>query len=175
VKQIVELHGGSVTAASGGLGQGSTFIVKLPLAKHSGQVLQRYPMGEVNQSRTELAGIKVLVVDDELDTRDLLALVLNQFGAEVRAVDSAKAALAEIETFHPHVLISDIGMPEQDGYDLLRAVRKSGNKLPAIALTAFARSEDRTRALAEGYQAHLAKPVEPRELISMISRVAAAR
>jgi CheY-like chemotaxis protein len=123
-----------------------------------------------------LDGLRVLVVDDEADARSVVVAVLEGHGAEVTAVSSAAEALREIEQHPPDVLVSDIGMPEQDGYSLIRAVRatlkKSPTALPAAALTAFARMEDRTRAMLAGFQSHVAKPVEPEELLIVVATLA---
>jgi CheY-like chemotaxis protein len=123
-----------------------------------------------------LTGVRVLIVDDEPDARELLKRILSEFEAEVETVSSATEALPLVERVHPDVLVSDIGMPEVDGYELIRAVRllpaDDGGQTPALALTAFARSEDRQRALLAGYQAHVAKPIEPSELITTIASLA---
>jgi CheY-like chemotaxis protein len=126
-------------------------------------------------SRSQLQGVKVLVVDDEQDARDLIKRVLEDCKAEVLTAGSAAEAMPILIQQKPDVLLSDIGMPQVDGYDFLRQVRsmtdQGGGKIPAIALTAFARSEDRTRALMSGYQVHLAKPVEPAELVATVASV----
>ena len=126
--------------------------------------------------RFALDGVRVLVVDDEPDARDLIRRMLEECKAEVVTAGSAAEAVLILETQQMHVLVSDIGMPEVDGYEFLRQVRmlkpENGGKIPAIALTAFARSEDRTRALMSGYQVHVAKPVEPAELIATVASVA---
>jgi PAS domain S-box-containing protein len=183
VKQLVELHGGSVRVKSGGIGRGTTFVVNLPLKAvhtpmdnaerlHPTSRAPVNPRGEV----PNLAGLKVLVVDDEPDSRGLVQRVLHECGAEIFTAGSASEAMKIIASQPLDVLISDIGMTEMDGYDLLRNVRslpaESGGAIPAIALTAFARSEDRTRALLAGFLAHLAKPVEPSELIATVAAVA---
>jgi PAS domain S-box-containing protein len=183
VKHLVELHGGAVRVASAGEGRGTTFAVELPLA-----VVQRRDAPEPRlhpAARREaapdyrlanLAGVRVLIVDDELDARDLLRRVLADCGAEVLAAASAREALELVRLQRPQLLVSDIGMPEVDGYELLRQVRAlgaaQGGRIPAIALTAFARSEDRTRALRAGFLVHVAKPVEPAELVATVASVA---
>ena len=183
VKQLVELHGGSVRVKSAGQNRGSTFTVHLPLAAvhqpvyGEGRTHPRAPSAtRLDFTTTDLTGLKLLVVDDEPDARELVKRVLSDCGAEVMATGSAEEALRYIESQRPDVLVSDIGMPETDGYELLRRVRalgaERGGKLPAIALTAFARSEDRTRALRAGFLAHIAKPVEPSELGAMVAAVA---
>src|ERR1043166_1463970 len=183
VRHLVELHGGSVRAESAGEGQGSTFTVLLPVAP----VYQATVEGErVHPAARDtmpsfdcaerLDGLRVLVVDDEPDTRELLKVGLEQCGAEVKAVGSAAEALAAISGGAPDLLISDIGMPEEDGYELIRRVRElpaeGGGKMPAIALTAYARTEDRLQALRAGYEMHVPKPVEMAELVTVAASLA---
>jgi PAS domain S-box-containing protein len=180
VRHLVELHGGTVRAESDGEGEGSTFIVGLPLMS----IYQKDATEErVHPSASggplsfdcpeNLDGLKILAVDDEADTRELLKAVLTQCGAEVLTVDSAREALEQLESFLPDVLISDIGMPEEDGYELIRRIRQlppeSGGAVPAVALTAYARAEDRLRVLREGYQMHVPKPVELAELVAVVA------
>ena len=182
VKQLVELHGGSVHAKSAGEGKGATFAVRLPvLVAHTGADREmgfhaRSLTGAPELEALNLSGISVIVVDDEPDARDLVSRVLSESGATVAATSNAEEAIALIERDRPHMLITDIGMPDVDGFELLRRVRAlgeaRGGKLPAIALTAFARSEDRTRALRAGFQVHLTKPVDPSELIATVANVA---
>jgi PAS domain S-box-containing protein len=176
VKHLVELQGGTVTAASAGAKQGSSFCVRLPL---SAVQLHGVATSVTTSSRIiapALDGLRVLVVDDEPDARTLLVAVLESHGAEVTAVSSAAGALREIELNPPDVLVSDIGMPDEDGYSLIRKVRvlmkKSPNELPAAAVTAFARTEDRSRAMLAGFQSHVAKPVEPDELLIVVATLA---
>ncbi|HEV7800908.1 MAG TPA: response regulator [Burkholderiales bacterium] len=130
----------------------------------------------MRRKTTDLSGVKVLVVDDEPDARALLKRVLDECDAEVFTASNAVEALAVVQQHRPHVLVSDIGMPDVDGYELLRRIRTlgeaNGGKLPAIALTAFARSEDRTRALRAGFLVHVSKPLEPSELIATVAAVA---
>jgi PAS domain S-box-containing protein len=182
VKHLVELHGGTVQAHSEGEGRGSRFVVHLPLAAVHADDRERreHPRSAQGPAldfrAVDLSGVKVLVVDDEPDARELLARVLGDCRATVLAAASAVEALKIVSAERPHVLVSDIGMPEVDGYELLRRVRalgeEGGGRIPAIALTAFARSEDRTRALQRGFQVHVAKPVEPAELAATVASVA---
>jgi PAS domain S-box-containing protein len=183
VRNLVELHGGSVRAQSPGEGLGATFTVQLPIAiaHGSGRFLADAddvdPSGIGNQAGFEpspsLKGVNILVVDDEADARDLLTVILEGCQAQVTTVTSPAEAYKTLEWLRPDVIISDIGMPGEDGYSLIRNVRlkeareRHGWK-PAIALTAHARVEDRMRALSAGYQAHVAKPVEPAELVAVI-------
>jgi CheY-like chemotaxis protein len=180
VRQLVELHGGSVRAKSPGEGQGATFIVALPLAIARELPPEKVPPKPALNAESDgcpalLNGVKVLVVDDELDALRLMEKILTHCEALVRSVASADAALAAIAEFRPDVLISDIGMPDVDGYEFLRRVRllerERGGRIPAVALTAFARSEDRTRALRAGFLVHIAKPVDPSELVATIASV----
>ncbi len=172
VRQLVELHGGSVQASSPGEGQGSCFVVRLPLLAADG-VPARPAFAAAAPTSTELAGVRVLIVDDEADARELHQRMLVDAGAQVQVADCAEAALAAIVRTRPQVLVSDIGMPHVDGYELLRRVRAlgaaQGGDLPAIALTAFARAQDRVRALRAGFRAHVAKPLEPAELVALVA------
>jgi signal transduction histidine kinase/PAS domain-containing protein len=173
VKQLVEMHGGSVRAASDGLGKGATFVVDLPLAiMHSldepAGVHPRTFTAPPDIEGTRLGGLRVLVVDDEPEALEMTQRVLEDYGAEVITAASADAGLTMLQEQRFDVLLSDIGMPRRDGYDFIVDVRRNGYRLPAAALTAFARSEDRTRALLSGYQAHVTKPVEPAELLATL-------
>jgi PAS domain S-box-containing protein len=180
VKNLVELHGGTVRAKSPGEGQGATFIVSLPLAPFRGDEPRQHPTTSkappIVSDTLQLSGIKVLVVDDEADARTLIQRVLFQCNAEVLVASNAAEGLAMLQQHKPHLLISDIGMPETDGYQFLRQVRQlppeQGGDTPAIALTAFARSEDRTRAMMAGYQVHIAKPIEAQELLATVGSLA---
>jgi signal transduction histidine kinase/ActR/RegA family two-component response regulator/PAS domain-containing protein len=179
VKQLVELHGGTVGVSSPGENGGATFTVRLPwrAVYRDADARESPPLSRERASlpRIDLSGITVLVVDDQEDARDLLARVLAGCDAQVLAASTIGEGLAIVERERPDVLVSDIGMPDGDGYDLLRRVRAlgqaRGGKTPAIALTAFARSEDRTHALRAGFLVHLSKPIEPSELIATIASV----
>jgi CheY-like chemotaxis protein/anti-sigma regulatory factor (Ser/Thr protein kinase) len=182
VKHLVELHGGTVRVKSAGEKQGTTFAIHLPLTviHRSGdtgaRVHPKSPRPVAAFKNSDLSGVKVLVVDDEPDARDLVKHLLAECDAEVLTASTAEEALVIIERERPHVLVSDIGMPNVDGYELLRRVRAlgvaKGGSLPAVALTAFARSEDRTRALRAGFLVHVSKPVEPAELVATVASVA---
>jgi CheY-like chemotaxis protein len=176
------LHGGTVRADSPGEGHGATFVVQLPLTVvhrnvYDGERLHpKTSMAFSSDFKSlDLSGVKVLVVDDEVDARELIKRVLGDCDAEVLTAGTAAEALLLIERERPHVLVSDIGMPNVDGFELLRRVRAlgeaRGGKVPAIALTAFARSEDRTRALRAGFLVHVSKPVEPSELVATVASV----
>jgi PAS domain S-box-containing protein len=183
VRHLVELHGGQVHAASLGRNQGSTFTVELPLmavqAESSGQVHASLPAAE-NLAAFDidriLDGLRVLVVDDEADARELIKTILEQRGAEVTSVPSALEGLEALPRFQPDVIISDIEMPNEDGYALIKKIReldpKEGGRTPAAALTAYARTEDRMRALLAGFQIHMPKPIEPAELIAVVANLA---
>jgi signal transduction histidine kinase len=183
VRHLVELHGGTVQVESHGEGQGATFIVQLPLRAvraPATEITEAPPDSVVNRAvragygrLPALEGVHVLVVDDEPDARELLVTVLVQASATVTAVGSAAEALEAVQRLRLDALVSDIGMPEQDGYTLIRKVRslepERGGQIPAVALTAYARSEDRLRALTAGYQMHVPKPIEPIELVMVVA------
>jgi len=184
VRHLVELHGGTVEAESAGEGKGTTLRVRMPfrVAPHDAsgperthEVAAETPAGG---EFAPLGGLRVLVVDDEPDTCDVLEAVLREAGAEVRTCRSAAAALAEIETWWPDVLLSDIGMPGEDGYALIRSIRvqeaQHGRAIAAVALTAYARLEDRRKALSAGFQMHVPKPIDGDELIAVVARVVQA-
>jgi CheY-like chemotaxis protein len=179
VRSIVELHGGSVEATSEGEDRGATFVVRLPIT----------PLREPRTSRArastaaadaatpaQVAGLKVLVVDDEADARDLIRAALEQRDAVVKTVASAAEALQAVRELRPDVIVSDIGMPDEDGYAFIRRLRSfsrdAGGHTPAVALTAYARPEDRTRALMAGFQSHATKPIDPNELLVVIANLA---
>jgi PAS domain S-box-containing protein len=179
VRHLVELHQGSVHADSPGEGLGATFTIKLPLANESSKTsdIESKPIPEAGAIATipRLEKLQILVVDDDADTLDYLLTVLEQYGAKVTAVSSAREAMSAIQRFKPDVLVSDIGMPEEDGYALIRKIRaleaEQGGRIPALALTAYARGEERLRAISAGFQMHMAKPVEPVELISVVAKL----
>jgi PAS domain S-box-containing protein len=181
VKHLVELHGGTVEADSPGEGKGATFIVTLPVYAVHEQAMevQRRSRDAASGSTApsvRLDGLRIVIVDDDADAREVLVSMLAQAGAEVKACHSARDALQTIERWRPFVLISDIGMPDEDGYSLIRELRarapERGGDIPAVALTGYARSEDRTRALAAGFQSHVSKPVEAAELIMVVASLA---
>jgi CheY-like chemotaxis protein len=181
VQQIVGLHGGSVRAESAGDGQGATVIVELPVSRggldapdadrveHSGREHGTEP------SFVRLPGVHVLIVEDEADARELLVEILRRAGADVFAAASSIEALRMLNQRRTEILVSDIGLPDEDGYALIHKVRErspdDGGAIPAIALTASARVEDRARALAAGFQRHMAKPVDPAELTRAIAQI----
>jgi len=182
VRQLVELHGGTVHAASDGVGRGATFTVRLPISAGEAHVDQAGALGERRTAAStaspmprvpRLDALRILVVDDSADGRTLTSLVLTQAGASVKAVASVREALQMLEVERPDALVSDIGLPDEDGYGLIRQIRQSeaehGGFLPAVALTGYARAEDRARSLAAGFQAHLPKPVDPVELTAAIA------
>jgi CheY-like chemotaxis protein/nitrogen-specific signal transduction histidine kinase len=183
VRHLVELHGGTIEAGNCEGRQGALFTVKLPImaVRQTTGPLDAEPdrihsalSGSLPlEPPPALHGIKVLAVDDEADARFLLTTVLEQCGAEVRTCASAAEALAALEDYEPDVLVSDIGMPDESGYDLIRKVRaweaEHGGRIPAVALTAYARVEDRLQALKAGYNMHVPKPVEPAELAVVIA------
>ncbi|HTQ81391.1 MAG TPA: response regulator, partial [Thermoanaerobaculia bacterium] len=182
VRHLVELHGGAVRAESEGEGKGATFILELPMsAAHAAnqQVLRLHPTsssGITYVVSPVLEGLRVLVVDDDPDARQLIRAILEGCSAKVTTAASASEALTIIEQGEIDVLVSDIEMPGEDGYALLRQLRAMKDvrqrRIPAAALTAYARSEDRHRALVEGYQIHLPKPVEPAELVAVVASLA---
>ncbi|MBL1179231.1 hybrid sensor histidine kinase/response regulator, partial [Pantanalinema sp. GBBB05] len=175
VRQIVELHGGTVRAESQGEGRGATFIVRLPL------MLIQHPVASVPESPScslDLSGIQVLVVDDEADSRDFIAFVVGQSGATVRTAVSVAEAIALLTQSQFDILLSDIGMPEMDGYMLMRQVRRlppeQNGQVKAIALTAYAGDFNQQQALQAGFQQHIAKPVEPQALVETIATLYAS-
>jgi signal transduction histidine kinase len=181
VHDVVELHRGTIEVESKGKGQGATFTVKLPLVgapSEAARGVARQPALPREEFRPgpSLQGVRVLLVDDDAGARESVTAVLEQSGASVRAVESAAEAVETLEREPPDVLLSDIAMPGLDGYALLGQARArlQGAQLPAAALTAYAGATDRTRALAAGFQAHLAKPVDPAELVAVVAQLAYA-
>jgi PAS domain S-box-containing protein len=177
VRHIVELHGGAVSVASDGLGKGSTFAIRLPIrAVAPVETGTPAPSPAVPIQGRLLSGIRVLVIDDEDDARELLTEVLRQQGGIVEAAASAEAGFRAFQRFRPHVLVSDIGMPNEDGLSFMRRVRSQlaaeGGAVPSLALSAFAREEDMRRALAAGYTTHRGKPVEPGTLAAIVAELA---
>jgi CheY-like chemotaxis protein len=182
------MHGGTVSAVSEGEGRGATFMLRLPIVavRSTGDLLLQSketlsgggiepvfsstskPGGEL-----KLRGVRVLIVDDDQDARELLEVILLQFGAEIRLATSAPQALKVLEDWRPDAIVSDVGMPNEDGYSLIQKIRalepERGGLTPAIALTGFGRPEDRLQLLAAGYQAYLSKPAELMELVDLIS------
>ncbi|MEP6487601.1 ATP-binding protein [Microcoleus vaginatus] len=174
-RQIVELHGGRIWVESRGEGQGATFTVELPLLHTANPVEEVAPGAEARSDDLDLANLRVLVVDDERDSREFVAFVAEQAGAKVTAVGSAIEALQLLSTTPFDILLCDIGMPQMDGYMLVRQVRtlppEQGGQIPAIALTAYAGDFDRKQALAAGFQHHVAKPVEANELVKAMLKL----
>jgi CheY-like chemotaxis protein len=179
---LVELHGGRVSAASEGTGKGATFSVELPL---SSVVESDPPVAHGRTPRPDppamhslaLAGVRVLVVDDQMDARDIIGTILERYGAEVRVAESSVAALKALTAQPFDVLVSDIGMPVEDGYELIKSVRNMLDqpevaRMPAVALTAYARSEDERRSIAAGYDIHVTKPIDPDRLVSAVMEMA---
>ncbi|HIK07087.1 MAG TPA: response regulator [Trichormus sp. M33_DOE_039] len=176
VRKIVEIHGGTVTATSPGEEQGATFTVRLPLLPEENlNVTDEKDQLLLMSQYSRLAGIKILVVDDDIDSRDFLAYILEQEGAEVSMATSAFEGLQILAKHQLDVLVSDISMPDMDGYMMIRQIRTGATQqnehIPAIALTAFARQYDQEQALAAGYQVHLAKPLNAEELIAAVARL----
>jgi len=186
VRHIVESHGGSVEAESAGINQGATFTVKLPLMATRRIEVVPQEVEKRSQSTTggtsrfecpgELQGLHVLVVDDDDDARWLVKTVLENCHAQVTTAANTGEALAALQSCRPEVLISDLGMPDEDGYALIRKVRaltpEQGGQIPAAALTAYARVEDRLQVLRSGFQIHLPKPIQPAELVAVVSTLA---
>ena len=173
VRQIVLLHGGTVRAESGGPGRGAIFTVSLPVMSVAAVADRRSSAGTSGTAIQRLDGLHVLVVEDHPDSRELTSAILEHVGARVTTSSSVSEALETLKTLQPDVLVSDIGLPDQDGYALIREIRRQETRhrgfLPAVALTGFTRAEDRTRVLAAGFQAHVSKPFEAAELTAAIS------
>jgi PAS domain S-box-containing protein len=185
VRHLVELHGGTVKVLSAGKDQGATFTVTLPLVVKDANVARlenagRALVGGGNQPLGDniypmLDGLKLLVVDDDKDTREMVTMIFKRCGSDVRAAANAREAMETFNGWRPEVMVCDIGMPDEDGYSLIRRVRAAESNgavpTPAVALTGYARSEDRARVLAAGYQLHIAKPIDPIELANAISKL----
>jgi PAS domain S-box-containing protein len=173
VRHLTEMHGGRVDAYSAGEGQGATFIVTLPCATTPASLTDENQGARRYDNSSVLRGLRILIVDDDIDSREVLADLLELRGAEAKSVATAREALDALTEWKPDVLISDIGMPDEDGYDLIKKVRnlESGDQrhIPAIALTGYASFEDGEQALAAGYHLHIAKPVDPNQLIGVIA------
>ena len=182
VRQLVDLHGGSVSVQSEGEGKGATFTITLPfvgvVSQNDVEAVHPTQGDEVNsfEGLPSLQGLKVLVVDDEQDTRELIGEVLKECGSEVITSQSVAEALEALEQHKPDILISDLGMPDEDGYALISKIRalpeERGGQIPAAALTAYARAEDRMRVLRSGFQFHLPKPVDSAELVTVVASLA---
>jgi signal transduction histidine kinase len=177
VRYLIEMHGGTVEAASDGEGQGATFTIRLPVREVDDAVESVAPSPAASTRGTQLEGLHVLVVDDDPGARELLANMLQGYGARVSLASSGPVALTLLFEQRPHVVLADIGMPDMDGYALIEQVRALdphlGGRVPAVAVTAHASAQDRLRALHAGFQNHVAKPVEPEELAAVIKSVAA--
>ncbi len=178
VRHLVDLHAGGVEVTSEGPNLGSTFTVTIPLALDNVLVESDTTLhesaGNCVFNAHLLDGVKVLVVDDEPDSRDLLMTILTNCGSDVRCSDSAATAMLEFNDWNPDLLVSDIGMPIEDGYSLIRRVRKLAShhaRIPAVALTAYATDEDRSQALLAGFQMHVPKPIEPESFVTSIASV----
>jgi PAS domain S-box-containing protein len=181
-KHLTELHGGNLTVRSPGLGLGATFTINLPLiSAHADAVSQAASQRntEIDNSirKGDLNGVRVLLVDDDPDSLAIVQRILQRNGATVRAANCMEAGLTAFDGFQPHVVLSDIGMPVHDGYELIKNLRMlpGGKTVPAVALTALARNEDRARALKAGFQMHVAKPVDSHELVAVVQNLAALR
>jgi CheY-like chemotaxis protein len=182
-RHLAEMHGGTIEAASGGAGQGSTFTLKLPLMivhRTSRDDSERVRVGVAANAKKialgDLHGLHVVAVDDDADAVALVSELLEAAGARVSSARSAEDAVRLIEADAPHVLVTDLGMPHVDGFQLIERIRAHNNPLirrvPAAALTAYARSDDRVKALRAGFQIHLAKPIDPTELVAAVAALA---
>ncbi|HXQ73018.1 MAG TPA: ATP-binding protein [Pyrinomonadaceae bacterium] len=177
VRHLVELHGGTVSAESDGVGKGATFSASFPLLTDRTEPIAMMHSGEIHATEfRSLDGLRVLLVDDERETREIISTVVERTGAEVKSCTSAREALTALVEWRPHIILSDIGMPDEDGYSFIGRVRSladnDGGNTPAAALTAYAREEDRKQALAAGYQMHIAKPIAAAQLVIMIAKLA---
>lgn len=177
VRHLVELHGGTVSAESEGIGKGATFSVTFPLVTDRKELANPTQSGEViSPSARSLVGLRVLVIDDEPEARTIIGRLIGRAGAEVKTCSSASEGLVELVEWRPTVILSDIAMPDEDGYSFISKVRslpnEKGGETPAAALTAYAREEDRAQALAAGYQMHLSKPIDANHLVTTVARLA---
>jgi CheY-like chemotaxis protein len=180
VRNLVELHGGAVQVHSDGEGKGTTFVIKLPCVGGWTELAGSQPQLDAsrlsNDGKLELSGTRILTVEDDADSREMLEMVLKSQGAEVTSVSCVNDALTILQSngWQPHIVVSDLGMPERDGYDLIREIRSglTAERLPAIAITGYAGNEEGKRALDAGFQIHLSKPVNWRELIDAIIQLA---
>ncbi len=172
VRHLTEMHGGAVSADSDGVGSGATFTIRLPLM---GVRIEEAPGARTNSGDLSLAGVRVLVVDDDADSRDVLAMALGQYGAEVRTCANGEQALEDLLLWQPDVLISDIAMPGMNGHELIQRVREldpdEGGATPAIALSAYSRGEDQKKSIASGYQFHMTKPFEPANVATVVAQL----
>jgi len=181
-RQLVEMHGGTIHASSGGTGQGATFRVVLPLMivhpeRHAEKrVPPRTRSTSAGMAIPDLQDVRILAVDDDRDALAMVREILETTGAQVSVAHSAGEALDALQIVKPHVLVADLGMPQMDGFELIARVRRNADHavrdVPAAALTAYARSEDRARALRSGFQLHLSKPIDPAELMAAIAALA---
>jgi CheY-like chemotaxis protein len=171
VKQLVELHGGAVRAGSAGPGLGAEFVVEIPIAPADSRLEQILALPSeparpsTGRPAPHLKGFRILAVDDEPDALEMVRRVLGSAGAVVETATSAEEAIARMSREQFDVLLSDVGLPGTDGFELIRKLRDRGDRTPAVALTAFARTEDRVTALRAGFQKHIAKPIEPADLL----------
>jgi CheY-like chemotaxis protein len=181
VRHFVELHGGTVEASSEGLGKGATFRIILPIMAAHSQANRTHPTtgGKAPRSHASLVGVSVLTLDDDPDALHLLGEILRDAGATVVAARSAEEAFGRLDERLPDVIVADIGMPRANGYEFIGELRRrgpeQGGAIPAAALTAYARAEDRTAALVAGFQLHLAKPIDPDELLAAVHAIARHR
>lgn len=181
VRHVVEMHGGTVSVYSAGKGKGTTFTIILPLANSGSTPIDTPASIHVqNKKRTmlpelpfDLKGVRALVVDDEEDAREILSTLLTQQGIEVRTSANTEAACAQLDHWRPDVILSDLSMPGKDGLSFIRDIRartvETGGQVPAVAVTALTRTEDRLRAMQAGYQSHISKPIDPLELFTVMA------
>jgi CheY-like chemotaxis protein len=186
VKHLVQLHCGSVEVKSDGKDKGSTFVVTLPLVSSESSMMSEDTAaaetggnGVAPSALKVLKGLRILVVDDEADSRDLVSAILMRCGSDVNCCKSAADGMKAFMSWKPDLLVSDIGMPVEDGYSLIKKLRKLKTKhareIPAIALTAYATKEDQERTLSSGFQMHVAKPIVPEKLITSIAKAMSSK